>query len=94
MTTVVNLHVHPEAARLPEYVPVHRPTGWGNPFKIGRDSTRAQVIDKYRAWLVSERPDLVLNARIHLRDKVLGCYCVPLSCHAEVLARIANGESV
>ena len=25
---------------------------WANPFKIGRDGTRDEVIAKYRAWLL------------------------------------------
>ena len=35
---------------------VGRPTKWGNPFVIGRDGSRAEVIAKYRAW-VSAQPE-------------------------------------
>ena len=31
---------------------VGRPSKWGNPFAIGRDGTRDQVIAKYRVWIV------------------------------------------
>lgn len=28
-----------------------RPTRWGNPFAIGKDGDRAEVIRKYKEWL-------------------------------------------
>ena len=31
---------------------------WANPFKIGLDGTREEVIEKYRAWLL-EQPELM-----------------------------------
>lgn len=68
---------------------IGRPSKWGNPFVIGRDGDRAEVIAKYEAWLLS-RPALMESARRELRGKRLGCYCAPLPCHGDVLARIAN----
>jgi hypothetical protein len=67
---------------------VGRPTKWGNPFEIGRDGSRADVIRKYERWLV--RQPHLMNALPELRGKVLGCWCSPLPCHAEVLIRLAN----
>lgn len=32
---------------------IGHPSKWGNPFVIGRDGTRADVIGKYRAWIVA-----------------------------------------
>jgi hypothetical protein len=61
---------------------------WGNPFKVGRDGTPAEVIAKYEAHLRS-RPDL-MAALPELRGKVLGCWCAPGTCHGDVLARLAN----
>lgn len=69
--------------RAPFDVYIGRGSKWGNPFKIGRDGDRAQVIEKYRAHLAS-RPDL-LAALPELRGKVLGCWCAPLPCHGNVL---------
>ena len=79
--------VHCKRAKYDVYV--GRPSKWGNPFTIGRDGTRAQVIAKYRAWILTQ-PDLVEAARRELRGKVLACWCAPLACHAEVLAEIAG----
>ena len=30
---------------------IGRPSKWGNPFSIGKDGTREEVIEKYREWI-------------------------------------------
>ena len=68
---------------------VGRPSKWGNPFKIGRDGTREEVIEKYREWIskVSFLEDIT-----ELTGKDLVCWCAPLLCHADVLLEMANKE--
>lgn len=73
----------------PYDVYIGRPGPWGNPFIIGRHGTRAEVIAKYRAWLVRQ-PELVRRAREELTGKVLGCFCHPLPCHGDILAEVCN----
>lgn len=68
---------------------VGRPTKFGNPFVIGRDGTRDQVITKYREW-INDNPDLIAAAKAELRGKNLICWCAPEACHADVLLEIAN----
>lgn len=68
---------------------VGRPSRWGNPFVIGPDGDRAQVVEKYRIWL-QDRPALCARARFELRGKHLVCWCAPLPCHADVLLEVAN----
>lgn len=68
---------------------VGRPSCYGNPFKIGVDGTRIEVITMYEKWLLNQ-PILIQNVRRELRGKVLGCHCFPLACHADVLLRVAN----
>lgn len=71
---------------------IGRPGPWGNPFEIGRDGTRAEVIRKYRAWIVNQAE---LMARLpELRGKVLGCYCAPLACHGDVLLELLGADAV
>lgn len=65
-----------------------RPGPWGNPFVIGRDGDRAQVIAKHRAWLFSQ-PELMRRVAVELRDKRLGCHCAPESCHCDTYAEVA-----
>lgn len=56
---------------------------WGNPFVIGRDGDRSDVIAKYEERLAT-RPDLI--ARLpELRGKSIACFCAPLPCHGDVL---------
>lgn len=67
---------------------IDRRTRWGNPFVIGNDGDRDEVIAKYRAWIKTQ-PDL-LAALPELRGKVLGCWCKPDACHGDVLAELAD----
>ena len=64
---------------------IGRPSKWGNPFVIGKDGDREEVIALYRKYLW-ESKDL-LACLPELIDKNLVCYCSPDPCHGEVLAR-------
>ena len=67
---------------------IARPSEWGNPFVIGKDGTRSEVIAKYEVWL---RNNPVLMAKImELDGKILGCWCSPLPCHGDVIIKIIN----
>ena len=66
---------------------VGRGSPYGNRFKIGVDGDRVEVIQKFRESLTSEK---ILEIK-KLKGKNLACHCVPLLCHAEVIAEIANG---
>ncbi len=72
----------------PDRVYVGRPSKWGNPFVIGRDGSRDEVIAKYRAWIV--RQPALMAALPELRSRNLLCWCSPESCHADVLIELAN----
>nr|WP_241267136.1 DUF4326 domain-containing protein [Streptomyces scabichelini] len=66
-----------------------------NPFnpdsaKKKRDGTRAEVMAKYRAYLL-ERPDLLALVP-ELHGKTLACWCAPELCHADVLAELADAS--
>ncbi len=72
------------------YVYIGRGSKWGNPFKIGRDGSREEVIKKYENYIMN-KPELL--AGLHeLRGKTLGCYCKPAACHGDVLARLAKND--
>jgi hypothetical protein len=64
---------------------VGRPSKWGNPFQIGKDGTREEVIKKYEDWL--ENQPLLLLEVGSLYGKILGCWCSPLQCHADILVK-------
>lgn len=73
---------------------IGRPSAWGNRFVIGLDGSRAEVIEKYRAWIASDdRVAVALRQNLHrLRGKRLVCWCAPAPCHGDVLAELADGE--
>ena len=67
-----------------------RPSLFGNPFEIGRDGTRDEVIQKFINHL-HDTPALVEKARQELAGMDLICWCAPAKCHCDVLITIANG---
>jgi hypothetical protein len=81
-TTVVH------CKRRPYDVYIGRGSVWGNPFVIGKDGTRDEVIAKYRAR-IAQRPDLLAQLE-ELRGMVLGCWCKPLACHGDVLVELID----
>lgn len=67
---------------------------YGNPF-AGPD--REANIARYAAWLRGEvthpyfEPPSLEQIRRELKGKVLACHCKPRTCHADVLAHVAEG---
>lgn len=68
---------------------IGRPSEYGNPFVIGKDGTREEVIEKYENYLLSNE-NLLNKVKNELKGKVLGCFCYPLACHGDVLFKYAN----
>lgn len=69
---------------------IGRPSKWGNPFAIGRDGTREEVVSKYEAHLVTS--GLIADIG-ELEGRNLMCWCSPLLCHGHVLLRYANPKA-
>jgi hypothetical protein len=87
-------------ARSDDGVYVARPSIFGNPFEIGKDGTRAEVIVKYEEYFIrqvavnvmfqNEFKKLVnLAAQGDLR---LACWCHPKPCHAAVIKKYIEIE--
>ncbi len=66
---------------------IGRGSKWGNPFIIGRDGDREEVIAKYVINF-----SLYDEAVAELKGKDLVCYCAPLACHGDFLLEWANME--
>jgi Domain of unknown function (DUF4326) len=62
---------------------------WANPFAVGRDGTRDEVVEKYRQHLI-ESPDLIASLP-ELVGKDLVCWCAPKRCHGDVLKVAVEG---
>jgi len=83
MTTVIHIK-----DRSSYDVYIGRPSKWGNPFIIGMDGDRAEVIKKYRNWIKNRKE--LLDSLSELKDKRLCCFCKPLACHGDVLVELIN----
>ena len=67
---------------------IGRGSAWGNPYVIGKDGDRAEVIEKYRVhaynkWVHDMRYEV--DWLEPLRGKDLVCFCAPQACHGDVL---------
>jgi hypothetical protein len=60
---------------------------FGNPFIIGKDGSRAEVIEKYRVWFNAKvQTDLNFAKEAQqLKGQDLACWCAPQACHADVI---------
>jgi hypothetical protein len=86
MTNVINIR----SGNTNRYIYIGRGSKWGNPFKIGRDGNREEVIQKYREYIL-KREDLLMQLD-ELKGHTLGCYCKPLACHGDVLVELIEKE--
>ncbi len=85
MCKVLNKH----KAGVPDgAVYIGRGSKWGNPFRIGGDGDRTNVIAKHGAWLRDQHE--LLRALDELRGHDLVCFCAPQPCHGDLLLRLAN----
>ncbi len=80
--------------KIPEdAVYIGRPSIFGNPYIVGIDGSRTEVIEKYRRYLAlnnSLREEVIKQ----LKGKDLVCWCSPKQCHGDVLIEIANNENI
>lgn len=68
---------------------VHRPSKWGNPFKVG-EVGRAAALEMYKAYILKKLEDGELNIS-ELKGKNLACFCsLEEDCHADFLLKLAN----
>ena len=92
MTAVIDIRHDRSVLGEPDVVRIDRATRWGNPFVIGRDGSRTEVIEKYRAnlWRDTRAGRVGLDELAALEGKRLACWCAPKPCHGDVLAAAAR----
>ena len=103
MVPVINLRNEPKLREAFEYAHVHgntvlidRRTKWGNPFRVGRDGSREEVIARYRAdlWRRIRAGEIAIEELAEIAGFWYACWCYPeRSCHGQVLARAAAWAS-
>lgn len=78
----------------PEDIYIGRGSPLGNPYPIGDNTTREQVIEKYKDYLmdqISKGNQSIINALNNIKTQSaykevkLGCFCKPKSCHGDVI---------
>ena len=80
---------------------IGRPSPLGNPFIIGRDGDREEVIRKYRDFLdVALHNDDRIKAEFERLeelnrkgDVILICWCAPSKCHGDVIKELIEGKA-
>ena len=60
-----------------------RPGKFGNPFIIGRDGDRAEVIRKFREWFLAKTDHMEILKELS-QYETLACWCSPEPCHCDV----------
>jgi len=64
---------------------------WCNPYKIDNNTTRQQVIQKYKTYIKDKiKKENLTDELLKLKNKNLGCWCKPEACHGDVLIEIIN----
>ena len=62
---------------------------WGNPYRIGEDGTRDEVIGLYKMhlWGQIKKGTIAKEDLLSLNGKRLGCFCKPQACHGDVIVK-------
>lgn len=91
MTRVINLKNTKDYT-----VYIGRPGYFGNPFLVGKDGDRKEVLLKYKEYFYSRlKTDPEFLKRIkELKGKILGCFCKPLLCHGDIIVEFLEGVKV
>lgn len=66
---------------------IGRGSVFGNPFRIGIDGTRDEVIKQYEFY-ARHKPELMNEIKSLPENAVLGCFCFPRQCHGDVIIKI------
>ncbi len=72
---------------------IGRGSVWGNPYQIGEDGDRDEVIRKFaydfQRGFLKAHEDFENNLK-KIKGKVIACHCKPASCHGDVIAAYVN----
>jgi hypothetical protein len=101
VTTVVNMyHILTDWKSDRRYVYIGRAHGkakngyFGNPFVVGKDGTRDEILEKYREYFLKRlRDDAEFFYQVAMLDgKILVCFCKPAACHGDIIVEfLENG---
>lgn len=88
-TQLVNLR----KCRHTSFVRIDRLSQFGNPYHIGKDGDRSEVIRKYRRYFYRRlRRDKKFKWAVQdLKGLTLACWCTPKPCHGDVIIEYLDG---
>ena len=88
-TTVINMKTYTGN----DFIRIDRATAFGNPYRIGHNGTREQVIKLYQRYFKQrmKKDEQFYQTVCSLAGCKLGCWCKPLACHGDVIADFLNG---
>jgi len=74
---------------------IGRPSLFGNPFSIGRDGNRKEVIAKFGVYFFKR---IMTDKKFHLavlglKGKILGCWCKPKECHGDIIVEYLKNDN-
>jgi hypothetical protein len=89
----MNKIVHCKKEKYDVYI--GRPSIFGNPFTIGKDGNRKEVIEKFKIYFHDRIwQDLEFTKKVYkLKNKILGCWCAPQECHGDIIKEYLDGLS-
>jgi hypothetical protein len=70
---------------------------YSNPYVIGKDGKRHEVLRKYAAWLLAQdtaQTRAIVEGIGYMRESRLGCWCKPERCHGDILAALADLDTI
>jgi len=67
-------------------------SNFANPYKVDRDGTRQEVIDKYRKYITQklENSKSLQYELLMMKGKNLGCWCYPEMCHGNIILEMID----
>jgi hypothetical protein len=67
-------------------------SNFANPYKICKDSTHEEVIDKYRKYITQklENNKSLQDELMMMKNKNLGCWCYPEMCHGNIILKLID----
>lgn len=72
---------------------IGRGSVWGNPYRIGHDGDREEVIRKYeydfQRKFLKAFDNFEENSK-KINGKILACHCKPYACHGDIIAKYFN----
>ena len=94
MTNVINLK---HTVYIGRRNPLRAEDGYfGNPYILGQDGDRQQVLELYRIHFNERiKNDVEFKKRIEaLKDKILLCYCKPEACHGDIIKEYLDQQTI